>query len=84
MSDILLKQVTSLDKVLLRDNYRIGDEQKYASMLRNERFSYQIMYMSTFRKINAEVSVSAPKGISVQLRRVGNVPCELVANREII
>jgi len=83
MSDILIKQISSLDKVFLKGNDRIGKEITNGSMLKNERFSYQIMYISSSdERIGAEISVSAPEGFEVELRRVGNVPCELVTNRD--
>ena len=83
MSNIKLKQISSLEKVFLTDCSEDKQEFNYITALKGERISYQIMYTSlTDRKIDVAVNVSSPIKEMVSLRLVGNVPSELPAYPE--
>lgn len=81
MSEIILKQISSLEKVFLNDT----DDKKeidYATMLKGERYSYQLMYRAQgAQRIKAKVSVNTDMNAVVTVRQVGNVPSELPVDK---
>lgn len=78
MAKLCLKQVSSLEKVLLRDD--LADKADFSSFtaLQGEKFSYQILYRSesVFRTW-ADVKLTSPLEPYITLYRVGHVPTEM-------
>ncbi len=75
MDTITLFQVSSLEKVFI--DYTLPEKEYIkASVLRNEKFSYQIAYMADRRyaRLDVKISVESPIADYVTVRQVGNVP----------
>lgn len=83
---IKLKQISSLEKVFLKNN---GDwtEQKEISLLKGDRASYQIAYCKDgeypgthlTRRVGISYSVKSPIKDMLDIRMVGNVPVEFAS-----
>ena len=76
MANVILRQLSSLEKVFLEG----GDfEEVFGTFaLKGERISWQILYTAENRgkrKYKASVTVDADPRLAVILRQVGNVPC---------
>ncbi|MEG2583693.1 MAG: hypothetical protein RSA27_04225, partial [Oscillospiraceae bacterium] len=79
MSKISIKQISSLEKVMLRDTFD-KREMSTATVLKGERFSYQIMYSTgSDVKIDAVIEVKSELKNLVTIRKVGMVPSEVPA-----
>lgn len=76
-AEIKLFQLSSLDKVYLDDTL---PEKEYSkiSVLKNEKFSYQIAYNGTkpYMRRNMKITVRSPLAKFISVRLVGNVPSE--------
>lgn len=70
-----IKQITSLEKVYL-DSDNQFNEIRNGRALKNERFSYQLAYISD-KKFFADVSIESELRSYITVRYVGNVPSEL-------
>lgn len=77
MSNIILKQCSSLEKIFLNDE-NIKDGYKESSVLKGEELSYQIALKTAAEKsIVTTVSISTPPGCKAKLYLTENVPCEM-------
>ena len=78
MAKVILKQLSSLEKVFLEGGS--FEEIFGASALKGERISWQILYTAEpggTGKLKADVTVKADPCLNVCLRQVENVPCSL-------
>ncbi len=82
MDRIILKQISSLEKVFLK-NAPYSPEQKYLSAIRGDRLAYQVAYTLTEGKdmirCGISVKVRSPLKKFVKVRNVVNIPSELPA-----
>ena len=80
MNSIILKQVSSLEKVF-PDIEPICNEIFSASALKGEEYSYQIAYTKEsdgwVEKSEAEITVDSPVSDYIKVRKVMNVPSEV-------
>lgn len=84
MKKITLRQLSSLEKVLLTDNIENKKEFNSFSALWGEIFSYQIAYKSNNPdKHYAKMSFESPIKKYIKLYSVLNVPCGRVAHPEV-
>ena len=82
MKTLIFKQLSSLEKVFLDEDYEKQEEVYGTIALGGERVSYQLLYMSTYDKQTVKVSALADERLQIVLRDVNNVPCEMAANRQ--
>ena len=80
MSNINLKQLSSLEKVFLKTIPK-NEEYTSATVLKGEEFSYQIAYYAN-EYMYAQINIESDLVDSITVRRVGNVPSELPAYLE--
>lgn len=73
--DFKTGQVSSLQRVFLDGRCDLT-EHNYDSVLKGERYSYQIAYKSS-EKFFAEIVIDSPLSQFITVRSVGNVPSEL-------
>lgn len=72
-----LLTLSSLEKVMLTSS-RPGNRYENASILKNERFHYQIAIKACFEsKVIVEAKVDSPICGCISLFEVGHIPCEL-------
>lgn len=84
MKKFELKQISSLEKVLLTDKIEDKKEFNSFSALWGEAFSYQIMYRSNDAdKQHGEFSFESPIKEYIKVYYVHNVPCGRVAHPQI-
>ena len=77
MSTMTLFQLSSLEKVYL--DYTLPEaEFLQMSVLKNEKFSYQIAYNgdNNYMRRNMDITVNSPLAEFITIRKVGNVPSE--------
>ena len=74
---VIFKQLSSLEKVFLDDDYKSFNEVSSAEALKGERVSYQILYLGGRYKNYAKYTVKADERICIEIRDVGNVPSML-------
>ena len=83
MSKIVLKPVSGLEKCFLDDKFESINEYPRGSMLRGERFSYQLAFTDLEPgdwKTDVRVRIESPVAELVTLRRVENVPVRMPCN----
>lgn len=73
--DFKTGQVSSLQRVFLDGRCDLT-EHNFGSVLKGERYSYQIVYKSS-EKFFAEIVIDSPLSQFITVRSVGNVPSEL-------
>ncbi len=77
MTELILKQISSLEKVFLNRPVT-ADEYSRASALLGEEFAYQISYRADIRMgIDVKIDVVSPLKEFITVYDIGNVPSEL-------